>query len=106
MLRDADRAMSAGHGGRLRTLLIRADRLIPAGASYAATSAVRSDNARYYLYPRTRVTTAFDRASLERSGVRWVIVTPDSVPAGLRGDGGWYRVVASSSAGRLIEVTG
>jgi hypothetical protein len=106
MLRDADRTLSAGNGGRLRALLIRADRLIPAGASYAATSAVRSDNARYYLYPRTRVATGFDRSSLKRSGVRWVIVTPDAVPASLRGDGRWYRVVVSSSAGRLIEVTG
>ena len=77
-----------------------------AGAGYAATSPVRSDNARYYLYPRRPVTTGFGRASLERSGVRWVIVTRDAVPPSLRGERGWFRVVASSSAGRLIEVTG
>ena len=66
---------------------------------------VRSDNARYYLYPRPRVATGFDRPSLERSGVRWVIVTSDAVPVSLRGDAGWYRVVAATGAGRLIEVT-
>jgi len=105
MLRDADRALSAEHRGALRSLLLRADRVIPAGAPYAATSAVRSDNARYYLYPRPRVATGFDRSSLERSGVRWVIVTSDAVPLSLRGDAGWYRVVAATGAGRLIEVT-
>ena len=54
MLRDADRALSAEHRSALRSLLLRADRVIPAGAPYAATSVVRSDNARYYLYPRPR----------------------------------------------------
>ena len=105
MLRDADRALSAEHRSALRSLLLRADRVIPAGAPYAATSAVRADNARYYLYPRPRVATGFDRSSLERSGVRWVIVTSDAVPLSLRGDAGWYRVVAATGAGRLIEVT-
>ena len=70
MLRDADRALSAEHRGALRSLLLRADRVIPAGAPYAATSAVRSDNARYYLYPRPRLATGFDRSSLRRSGCR------------------------------------
>ena len=105
MLRDADRALSVEHRGALRSLLLRADRVIPAGTPYAATSVVRSDNARYYLYPRPRVATGFDRSSLERSGVRWVIVTSDAVPVSLRGDAGWYRVVAATGAGRLIEVT-
>ena len=68
--------------------------MIPAGAPYAATSVVRSDNARYYLYPRPRVATGFDRSSLERSGVRWVIVTSDAVPsacAGTPAGTGWSR---------------
>ena len=107
MLRDADRALSVDQKGALRALLLRADHLIPPGARYVVTSPVRSDNARYYLYPRQAVTTGFaGRRSLERSGVRWLIVTRDAVPPALRGDRGWYRVVAASSAGRVLEVTG
>jgi len=90
----------------LRDFLLRADRLIPAGAGYAVTSPVRSDDARYFLYPRQQVVTAFDRASLERSGVRYVIVTDDARPDTLRGPQPWYRLLLSTPDARLLEVTG
>jgi hypothetical protein len=106
MVRDADRALAIDQHGALRRLLQQADELIPAAAVYAATSPVRADNARYYLYPRQAVVTGFSRRALERSGVRWVIVTRDAVPQTLRGERRWYRVAASTSAGRVLEVTG
>lgn len=90
----------------LRDFLQSANRLIPSGAGYAVTSPVRSDDARYFLYPRQQVATGFDRASLERSGVRYVIVTADAKPATLRGAQPWYRVLLSTPSGRLLEVTG
>lgn len=106
MVHDADRALRIDQKGALRQLLRRADQLIPPAAVYAATSPVRSDNARYYLYSRQAVVTGFSRRGLERSGVRWVIVTRDAVPQTLRGEHRWYRVAASTSAGRVLEVTG
>jgi hypothetical protein len=106
MVREADRTLSVDQRGALRSLLLRADRMIPPGARYVVTSPVRSDNVRYYLYPRQAVAAGFGRRSIERSGVRWLIVTRDAVPPSLRGDRGWYRVAAASSAGRVLEVTG
>jgi hypothetical protein len=106
MVREAHDQLTTPVTHPLRDFLQRAGRLIPAGAGYAVTSPVRSDDARYFLYPRRQVATAFDQASLERSGVRYVIVTDDARPATLRGAQSWYRVLLSTPSGRLLEVTG
>jgi hypothetical protein len=106
MVREAHDQLTTPVAHPLRDFLQSAGRLIPAGAGYAVTSPVRSDDARYFLYPRQQVATAFDRASLERSGARYVIVTDDARPATLRGAQPWYRVLLSTPNGRLLEVTG
>jgi hypothetical protein len=106
MVREAHRQLTTPVTHPLRDFLQNAARLIPAGAGYAVTSPVRSDNARYFLYPRRQVVTGFDRASLERSGVRYVIVTDDARPATLRGLQPWYRVLLATPDARLLEVTG
>ena len=48
----------------------------------------------------------FDRASLERSGTRYVIETSDARPSSLRGARPWYRVLLATPSGRLLELTG
>lgn len=106
MLREANDELSTSPSHQLRRLLQQADEVIPAGDGYAVTSNVRSDNARYFLYPRARIQTSFTREALERSGVRWVIVTNDARPPALRGEGDWYRIRIRTAAGRLLEVTG
>ena len=104
MAREIDHGLSAAHRQPLRRFLVRADALLPAGAQYAATSPVRSDDARYYLYPRQPVTTGFSRSALRRSGVRYVVVTWDAVPPDLRGAHDWYTPILTATAGRLLEV--
>jgi hypothetical protein len=106
MVRDATDRLGARPTHELRTFLQAADRRIPAGASYAVTSDVRADNARYFLYPRQRVDVTFTRADLDRAGVRYVIETPDARPPALRGRQSWFRVLLDSPVGRLLEVTG
>jgi hypothetical protein len=106
MVREAHDQLTTPVTHPLRDFLQSADRLVPAGAHYAVTSPVRSDDARYFLYPRQQVATAFDRASLERSGVRYVIVTDDARPNTLRGAQPWYRVLLATPSDRLLEVTG
>jgi len=106
MVREARDQLTTPVTHPLRDFLRRADRLIPAGARYAVTSPVRSDDARYFLYPRGQVATAFDRTALERSGVRYVIVTADARPPALRGPQPWYRVLLATPSGRLLELTG
>ncbi len=106
MVRDARDQLATPVVHPLRDFLQQADRLIPSGAEYAVTSTVRSDDARYFLYPRHQVTTAFDQASLQRSGVRYVIVTADARPATLRGPQPWYQVLLSTPSGRLLELSG
>ena len=78
MVREAHDQLSTPVRHPLRDFLERADAIIPAGAGYVVTSPVRSDDARYFLYPRRQIATAFDRASLERSGTRYVIETSDA----------------------------
>lgn len=107
MVREAHDQLSRPVTHPLRDFLERADTIIPAGAEYVVTSPVRSDDARYFLYPRRQVTPAgFDQASLEASGARWVIVTADARPATLRGLQPWYRVRMSTRDIRLLELTG
>jgi hypothetical protein len=106
MVREVHDQLSTPVRHPLRDFLERADALIPAGDEYVVTSPVRSDDARYFLYPRRRVTSGFDQASLEASGARWVIVTADARPATLRGLQSWYRVRLSTPSGRLLELTG
>jgi len=105
MLREGSDQLSAPTTHPLRDLLTEADRTIPPGQRYAIPSDVRADNARYFLYPRQRVAVAaFDRDTLRRAGVRWVIVTNDRRPPQLSGARDWFRVVLRSAGGRLIEV--
>jgi hypothetical protein len=106
MARDVHDQLTTPVAHPLRGFLQRVDELIPAGAGYAVTSQVRSVNARYLLYPRRQIPTAFDEASLQRSGVRYVIVTADARPATLRGLQPWYRVLLTTPSGRLLELTG
>ncbi len=105
MVREAHDQLTTPVAHPLRDFLERADALIPAGAGYAVTSPVRSDDARYFLYPRQQVPTGFDRASLESSGARYVIVTRDAQPDTLRGPQPWYQVLLSTPSGRLLELT-
>jgi hypothetical protein len=106
MVREAHDQLSTPVTHPLRDFLERADAIVPAGAGYVVTSPVRSDDARYFLYPRRQVTPAgFDQASLEASGARWVIITADARPAALRGLQPWYRVRLSTPSGRLLELT-
>jgi hypothetical protein len=102
--RGVERQAAAATGHHRREVLERVDRLIPAGAGYAVTNQTFSDFARYFLYPRTRVLTGFSHAALERSGVRYVIVTPVGRPPALRGMHRWYRVILASHGIRLLEV--
>jgi hypothetical protein len=104
MVREAHDQLTTPVTHPLRDFLQRADALIPAGAGYAVTSPVRSDDARYFLYPRRQVSTAFDRASLESSGARYVIVTADARPDALEGRQPWYRVLLNTPSGRLLEL--
>jgi hypothetical protein len=107
MVREVHDQLSTPVTHPLRDFLERADAIVPAGAGYVVTSPVRSDDARYFLYPRRQVTPAgFDRASLEASGARWVIITADARPAALHGLQPWYRVRLSTPSGRLLELTG
>jgi hypothetical protein len=106
MVREAHDQLSTPVTHPLRDFLEQADAIVPAGAGYVVTSPVRSDDARYFLYPRRQVTPAgFDQASLEASGARWVIITADARPAALRGLQPWYRVRLSTPSGRLLELT-
>ena len=104
MVREIDHGLSVGHHQPLRRFLLRADAVLPKEARWAATSPVRSDDARYYLYPRQPVATGFSRSALRRSGVRYVVVTWDAVPPDLKGAHGWYTQVLTSPAGRVLEV--
>ena len=107
MVREAHDQLSTPVRHPLRDFLERVDAIIPAGAGYVVTSPVRSDDARYFLYPRRQVAPAgFDQTSLEASGARWVIVTADARPAALRGLHPWYRVRLSTPSVRLLELTG
>jgi hypothetical protein len=107
MVREAHDQLSRPVTHPLRDFLERADALIPPAATYVVTSPVRSDDARYFLYPRRQVTPAgYDQASLEASGARWVIVTADARPVTLRGLQPWYRVRLSTPSIRLLELTG
>jgi hypothetical protein len=106
MAREARDQLSSTPRHELRLLLTEADKIIPPGVPYAITSDVRADNARYVLYPRRRVQVRFTQDALERSGVRYVIVTTDARPPALQGTHSWYRVLVQSPVGRLIEVRG
>jgi hypothetical protein len=106
MVREVHDQLSTPVRHPLRDFLEQADAVIPAGDEYVVTSAVRSDDARYFLYPRRQVTSGFDQASLEASGARWVIVTADARPATLHGQQSWYRVRLTTPSGRLLELTG
>jgi hypothetical protein len=106
MVREAHEQLTTPVTHPLRDFLEQADGIIPAGASYAVTSPVRSDDARYFLYPRQQVSTGFDQASRQASGVRFVIVTNDARPDSLLGTQPWYRVLLATSSGRLLEVNG
>lgn len=102
--RDIERQASAPTDHHRRQVLEQVDRLMPADARYAVTNQTFSDFARYFLYPRPRVLTGFSRAAIERSGVRYVIVTPVGRPADLRGVHPWYRVILASHGIRLLEL--
>jgi hypothetical protein len=104
MVREVDRQVSTPQRHELRRLLEEADRIIPPAEGYAVTSEVRADNARYVLYPRPRVGVRFTRAALERSGVRYVIVTNDSRPPAFRQKANWFRVLVRSRVGSVVEV--
>jgi hypothetical protein len=99
-----ERQAAAATDHHRRAVLEQIDRFMPADAGYAVTNQTFSDFARYFLYPRKRVLTGFSRAALERSGVRYVIVTPVGRPADLRGVHPWYRVILASHGIRLLEL--
>ena len=63
MVREVHDQLSMPARHPLRDFLERADALIPAGDEYVVTSPVRSDDTRYFLYPRRQVTSGWSRAS-------------------------------------------
>lgn len=106
LLREVGDQLSAPLAHPLRDFLEEANRAVPAGAPFAATSYRVSDAARYLLYPRKRVqVTSFSRRALRAAGVRFVIVTPLNRPRAVTGDHDWYRVVLATPQGRVLEVT-
>ena len=106
LVREVHDQLAAPLDHPMRNFLEEANRAIPAGAPFAATSYRVSDAARYLLYPRPRVqVTSFRRRALRAAGVRYVIVTPLQRPPALTGAHDWYRVVLATPQGRVLEVT-
>ena len=84
---------------------------MPEGDRYAITSLARTPNAVYFLGYRPvdgiglRGSPAAVHDRLTKARVRYVIVLDRDRPRAFRSrHGSWYRVVATTPAGQLLEV--
>ncbi len=111
VVRHAHTELTAPREHAIRELLeVAADR-VPEGDRYAITSLARTPNAVYFLGYRPvdgiglRGSPAAVHDRLTKARVRYVIVLDRDRPRAFRSrHGSWYRVVATTPAGQLLEV--
>jgi hypothetical protein len=111
VVRHAHTELTAPREHAIRELLeVAADR-VPDGDRYAITSLARTPNAVYFLGYRPvdgiglRGSPAAVHDRLTKARVRYVIVLDRDRPRAFRSrHGSWYRVVAKTPAGQLLEV--
>jgi hypothetical protein len=109
--RHARTELTAPREHGIRELLEVAARRVPRGDRYAITSLARTPNAVYFLGYRPvegvglRGPPAAVHDRLTRAGVRYVIVLDRDRPRAFRSrHGSWYRILATTPAGQLLEL--
>ena len=111
VVRHAHTELTAPREHAIRGLLeVAADR-VPEGDRYAITSLARTPNAVYFLGYRPvdgvglRGSPAAVHDRLTKARVRYVIVLDRDRPRAFRSrHGSWYRILATTPAGQLLEV--
>jgi hypothetical protein len=110
--RTADTALTARHEHDIRDLMLAAADHIPDGARYAVTSEARTPNAVYTIRRATVAQVDLIGAApavyerLEQAGVGFVIVLyRNRPPAFAPPDPRWYRLLASVTAGQVVQLT-
>jgi hypothetical protein len=109
--RHAHTELTAPRAHGIRELLEVAARRVPRGDRYAITSLARTPNAVYFLGYRPvegvglRGAPAAVHDRLMRARVRYVIVLDRDRPRAFRSrHGSWYRILATTPAGQLLEL--
>jgi hypothetical protein len=111
VVRHAHTELTAPREHGIRELLEVAARRMPHGDRYVITSLARTPNAVYFLSYRPvdgvglRGSPAEVHDRLVRARIRYVIVLDRDRPRAFRSrHGSWYRILATTPAGQLLEL--